>query len=35
MGVKNLPCMYVNGVLTFSSLIPAKDELERAIQAVL
>lgn len=35
MGVKNLPCIYINGQLTFSSLIPSRDELQSAIEAVL
>lgn len=35
MGVKNLPCIYINGQLKFSSIIPSKEELERAIDAVL
>lgn len=35
MGVKNLPCIYINGQLKFSSIIPSKEELEAAIQAVL
>ena len=35
MGVKNLPCIYINGTLKFSSIIPSKEELESAINAVL
>ena len=35
MGVKNLPCIYLNGQLRFSSLIPNRDELQRAIEALL
>ena len=35
MGVKNLPSIYINGKLKFSSLIPSKDELEAAIREVL
>jgi len=35
MGVKNLPCIYLNGKLRFSSLIPNKDELQQAIEAVI
>ncbi|MBQ8953062.1 MAG: uroporphyrinogen decarboxylase [Clostridia bacterium] len=35
MGVKNLPSMYINGRLVFSSLIPSRDELDRAIEAAL
>lgn len=35
MGVTNLPCIYINGKLKFSSIIPSKEELESAINAVL
>lgn len=35
MGVKNLPSMYINGELKFSSIIPAKEELEAAIQEAI
>lgn len=35
MGVPNLPSMYINGELKFRSLVPAKEELEAAIRAVL
>jgi len=35
MGVKNLPSIYINGELKFSSIIPSKEELENAIKAVL
>lgn len=35
MGVKNLPCIYINGVLKFSSIIPSKEELASAIDEVL
>jgi len=35
MGVKNLPSLYVNGQLKFSSIIPTKSELEEAINAAL
>jgi uroporphyrinogen decarboxylase len=35
MGVKNLPSIYINGKLCFSSLIPSKDKLQKAIEAVL
>lgn len=35
MGVKNLPSIYINGKLKFSSIIPSKEELEKAIQEVL
>ena len=32
MGVKNLPSMYINGQLKFSSIVPSKEELEKAIK---
>ncbi|MFI3169694.1 MAG: uroporphyrinogen decarboxylase family protein [Faecalibacterium sp.] len=35
MGVKNLPAIYINGALKFSSIIPSKEELEVAIKEVL
>ena len=35
MGVKNLPSIYINGQLKFSSLIPSKEELEQAIEEVM
>lgn len=35
MGVPNLPSMYINGELKFRSLVPAKEELEAAIKAVM
>ena len=35
MGVKNLPSIYINGKLKFSSIVPAKEELEAAIKEVL
>lgn len=35
MGVTNLPCIYINGQLKFSSIIPSKEELEKAINEVL
>lgn len=35
MGVKNLPSIYINGKLKFSSLIPSKEELEKAIRQEL
>lgn len=35
MGVKNLPSIYINGELRFSSLIPSRAELQAAIEAVL
>ncbi len=34
MGVKNLPSIYINGELKFASIIPSKEELETAINAV-
>ena len=35
MGVTNLPSIYINGKLRFSSLIPSKEELDAAIREVL
>ncbi len=35
MGVKNLPSIYINGELKFSSIIPNREELQGAIEAVL
>ena len=35
MGVKNLPSIYINGALKFSSIIPSREELQTAIEAVL
>ncbi|MEG2929379.1 MAG: uroporphyrinogen decarboxylase family protein [Oscillospiraceae bacterium] len=35
MGVKNLPSIYINGKLKFASLIPSKEELEKAIKEVM
>ncbi|MEG1605542.1 MAG: uroporphyrinogen decarboxylase family protein [Clostridia bacterium] len=35
MGVKNLPCIYLNGRLAFSSIIPSREELQSAIEALL
>ena len=35
MGVKNLPSIYINGKLKFSSIVPAKEELEATIKEVL
>ena len=35
MGVKSLPCIYINGKRAFSSLIPSADELDAAIKEVL
>lgn len=35
LGVKNLPSIYINGELKFSSLIPSREELEAAIKEVL
>jgi len=31
MGIKNLPCIYVNGKLKYSSIIPSRAELEQTI----
>ena len=35
MGVTNLPSMYINGKLVFSSLVPDKEALEEAIRKVM
>ena len=35
MGVSNLPSMYINGELKYSSIIPAKAELEKTIQEAI
>ncbi len=35
MGVKNLPSIYINGQLKFSSIIPSKEELEAALNEVM
>lgn len=35
MGVKNLPSIYINGKLKFSSLIPSKEELQNAIEEAM
>jgi uroporphyrinogen decarboxylase len=35
MGVKNLPSIYLNGQLAFSSLIPSSEELDAAIRKQL
>nr|MDD6336447.1 uroporphyrinogen decarboxylase family protein [bacterium] len=35
MGVPNLPSMYINGKLTFRSIIPSREELQQAIEAAL
>ncbi|MFI3207512.1 MAG: uroporphyrinogen decarboxylase family protein [Eubacteriales bacterium] len=35
MGVANLPAIYINGELKFSSIIPSKDELEKAIDEAM
>ena len=35
MGVKNLPSIYINGQLKFSSIIPSREELFGAIEAVM
>jgi uroporphyrinogen decarboxylase len=35
MGIKNLPCILINGDLRFSSLIPSQNDLVAAIEAYL
>jgi uroporphyrinogen decarboxylase len=35
MGVKHLPSIYINGVLKFSSIIPSREELQKAIEEAL
>lgn len=35
MGVTNLPCVYINGELKWSSIIPSRDELFSVIDALL
>ncbi|MDD3244289.1 MAG: uroporphyrinogen decarboxylase family protein [Eubacteriales bacterium] len=35
MGVQNLPAIYINGKLKFSSIIPSREELNQAIEEVL
>jgi len=35
MGVPNLPSLYINGQLKFQSIIPSKEELEKAIREVM
>lgn len=35
VGVQKLPCIYINGMLKFSSLIPSKEELQKAIEEYL
>ena len=35
VGVKNLPSIYINGELKFSSIIPSKEELEESITKVM
>lgn len=35
MGVANLPSIYINGELKFASIIPSKEELEKAIDAAM
>lgn len=35
MGVPNLPSMYINGELKFRSLVPSKEDLKAAIEAVM
>jgi uroporphyrinogen decarboxylase len=35
MGVKNLPCVYINGKLQWSSIIPSSEELFGVIDGLL
>ena len=35
MGVKNLPSIYINGALKFSSIIPSREELQATIEATM
>ena len=35
MGVPNLPSMYINGKLTYRSIIPTRAELEGAIREAI
>ncbi len=35
MGVANLPSIYINGKLKFSSIVPSKEELDNAIKDVM
>lgn len=35
MGVTNLPSIYINGKLKFSSIVPSKEELDEAIKEVM
>lgn len=35
MGVQHLPSIYINGELKFSSIIPSREELQKAIEEVL
>ncbi|MGL4738803.1 MAG: uroporphyrinogen decarboxylase family protein [Cellulosilyticaceae bacterium] len=35
MGVTNLPCIYINGELKFSSIIPSKEALNAAVEAAM
>ena len=35
MGVKNLPSIYINGELKFSSIVPSREELNAAIDAAI
>ncbi len=35
MGVKNLPCVYINGNLEWSSIIPSREELFSVINKML
>ena len=34
LGIKNLPCIFINGKLKFSSIIPNREELFKEIEAV-
>ena len=33
MGIKQLPCIFINGELKYSSIIPGLDELSKEIEA--
>lgn len=35
MGVKNLPSIYINGKLKFSSIIPSREEFRKAVEEVI
>ncbi|SFQ27560.1 uroporphyrinogen decarboxylase [Caldicoprobacter faecalis] len=35
MGIKNLPCIYINGKLKYSSIIPSRNDLFRSIEECL